>query len=52
MIKPKHLLESAKMLALFSAIALVVWSMPERNLAHAQSHSGETLQPVIADHRS
>ena len=28
----KHLLEGIKLLALFSAIALVVWSMPDRGI--------------------
>lgn len=51
MITPKRLLEGAKMLALFSAIALVVWSMPERNLADVHSHGSEPLQSVIAQHR-
>lgn len=32
----KRLIEGMKMIALFGAIALVVWSMPEHDGAHAQ----------------
>jgi hypothetical protein len=29
----KHLIQSAKLIALFGAIVLVVWSMPDRPIA-------------------
>lgn len=36
----KHVIEGAKMVALCAAIALVVWSMPERDGVRA--HEGTT----------
>ena len=32
----KHLLEGAKLLALFGAVALVVWTMPEPSIERVQ----------------
>ena len=41
----KHLLEGLKMVALFGAIALVVWSMPEYDGLHAQ-HGNTVSAPA------
>ena len=37
----KHLLEGVKLLALFGAVALVVWSMPERGVEYAHQSAGQ-----------
>ena len=38
----KHLLEGVKLLALFSAVALVVWTMPDRDIEHTKAHVGQS----------
>ncbi len=43
----KHLVEGIKLLALFSAVALVVWSMPDRGIEHTETHLS---QPNLSGH--
>ena len=38
----KHLLEGIKLLALFGAVALVVWTMPDRDIEHTETHVSQS----------
>ena len=38
----KHLLEGIKLLALFGAVALVVWTMPDRDIEHTEAHVSQS----------
>jgi hypothetical protein len=39
----RNLIEGLKMAALFGAVALVVWSMPEAESLHAQESQAEAV---------
>jgi hypothetical protein len=46
----KHLVDGLKMTALFAAIALVVWSMPDYDGARAEvKSSANAASPTIRD---
>jgi hypothetical protein len=44
----KHLVEGLKMVALFGAIALVVWSMPEYEGLHTENSAAAAKSPITS----
>lgn len=44
----KNLAEGLKMVALFGAIALVVWSMPAYEVLHAENSAAATTKPRLS----